>query len=171
MIPLIELPEDLILATAQRLEPWVRVSTTQPSRCGVAVDVHKLSAQQRWLVDEGALLPDWAYHWLTLAAELAYSGAQRNLGSVLIYPNTKKALLLPLETTEVAEALGSGAFRHEAGVLLAWGVPTDALAKMNNPHWPVPCLGVVASVVDGMGMLCLAAVDELSRISAWVQRR
>lgn len=169
-IPLSNLPTDVLDETQRRLLPWARIHGNAVVRCGVAVDPPRLSPSQRWLVDDGQLLPEWAYHWLTLGAELAYIDRHRGLGSVLIFPNTKKTRVVILETTEIAAALGEASFENEAGVILAWGIVPEVMASVSKPHWPLSCQGAVASAVDGLGMVCVAGSSELERVASWVRQ-
>ena len=167
-IPVQSLPPSVLDETQRRLTPWLRVQGKPVSRCGVSVDPQRLSAMQQWLLDDGALLPEWAYYWLTLGAELLRIDQNRNMGSVLIYPSTKSPTVVLLETTEIATALGSAAFRQEAGVILAWGIAPQLMAEVSKPAWPLPCLGAVASTVDGLGMACIADPAELPHLTPWM---
>ena len=169
-IALHSLPINVLDDTQRRLQPWVQIQGNPAPCCGVAVDAQALSPIQQWLLDQGALLPEWAYHWLTLGAELMRTDQNRELGTVLIVPSTKATSVFLLETTEIATALGMSAFRQESGVIVAWGIASATMARLSKPTWPLPCLGAVASVVDGLGMVCVAAPEELTRVNAWVKQ-
>ncbi len=63
---------------------------TLPSGVGIRskmIDVNRLSAAERSLLDDGDLIPAWAQYWLTLAQALCELSRQRCQAAVVIIPH------------------------------------------------------------------------------------
>jgi hypothetical protein len=111
-------------------------------------------------------LPRWGYFWLTLAEHLVQVSEERGLGGVLIIPRepARKTEVLDLTVRDVAWALASDGWWHEAGVILTWGIDGKLL---NKPKFPLPCLGVVVPMADGLSAVSIASSEAGHAIPEW----
>ena len=142
---------------------------TLPSGVGIRskmIDVNRLSAAERSLLDDGDLIPAWAQYWLTLAHALCELSRQRGQAAVVVIPHEspRKTQVLELTVREVCAALASSAFAHPAGVLLAWGVPPD---QVNKPRFPLSCAGAITSTVDGLAAVLLSTEEDATILADW----
>jgi hypothetical protein len=130
------------------------------------IDVNRLSAAERSLLDDGDLIPAWAQYWLTLAQALCELSRQRSQAAVVIIPHESAShtQVLDLTVREVCAALANSAFAHPAGVILAWGVPPD---QVNKPRFPLSCAGAITTTVDGLAAVLLSTEEDATILADW----
>ena len=142
---------------------------TLPSGVGIRskmIDVNRLSAAERSLLDDGDLIPAWAQYWLTLAQALCQLSRQRGQAAVVVIPHEspRKTQVLELPVHEVCAALASSAFAHPCGVILVWGVPPE---QVDKPRFPLSCAGAVTTTVDGLAAVLLSTEADAAALTDW----
>ena len=176
-IPLSKLSVELLEQDLQLGSKLVQVEGSVRTTAWM-IDYDALEPWKRCLIDNGDLLPSWAYWWLTLTAELAYNASWSNYSALIIQrtnSDTQSPLgnflswrtspyqILPLMVEDICDALTIRS--SSVGFAVAWGVNSR---DFNHPVLPISCRGAILPVVDGMGILCIATDEDRSTLDIWI---
>ena len=116
---------------------------------GMTIDVSALTAAEQALFDDGEILPTWADWWHKQAKRI--EGMEGSALITLEPGPLGQQRVQAIEVEVLTSLFDTVPWTRCAGVVLAWGVPEDAMSRVQRG--PIPCAGALTVVIDGCGAL------------------